>query len=68
MNHASTEKISTQRMHQIVWSFIAVFTACAVTFPVAMMRVSQMDKFKGSHIKSWTERGTSIASVGRTAQ
>jgi hypothetical protein len=58
-------KIPVKRMHQIVWSLVAVFTACAVTFPIAMVRVSQMEKFKGSHLKSWTDQGLPIATVGK---
>jgi hypothetical protein len=49
---------SPKSMHRIVWSFIAIFVACGVTYPIAIARVSQMEKFKGSHVKSLTEKGT----------
>jgi Mn2+/Fe2+ NRAMP family transporter len=68
MNHSPEHKTPVKRMHQIVWGLVVVFTACAVTFPIAMVRVSQMEKFKGSHIKSWTDQGTAIATVGKTVK
>jgi hypothetical protein len=49
---------SLKSMHRIVWSVIAIFVACGVTYPIAIARVSQMEKFKGSHVKSLTDKGT----------
>lgn len=49
---AESKTIPPQKLHQIVWILVGVFTLFAGTFPVAMWRVSQMDDFRGYHVKS----------------
>ena len=48
---------SSLKMHKYVWVWLAVFAAFAASFPVAMMRVSQTDKFAGQPLNSWTCEG-----------
>lgn len=45
------------KMHKYVWGCVAIFAAFAASFPVAMMRVSQTDKFAGQPINSLTCEG-----------
>jgi hypothetical protein len=49
--------LPAQKMHKVVWILVGVFTAIALSFPVAMLRVSKEVKFKGSHVISLTEQG-----------
>jgi hypothetical protein len=44
-----------QSMHKFVWFCLSVFALFVVTVPAAMTRVSQIEKFKGSHVKSMTD-------------
>lgn len=44
--------MNTLKMHKYILSWVAVFIAFGVTFPIAMARVSQTDKFSGQAIKS----------------
>jgi hypothetical protein len=54
--HKTTKSMSTaQSMHKFVWLCLGVFALFVVTVPIAITRVSQMEKFKGSHVKSMTE-------------
>lgn len=48
---------SKMNMHKYVWSLVGVFVLFAVTFPIALKRVSQDDKFSGFHVKSVTLEG-----------
>ncbi|WP_404787363.1 hypothetical protein [Altericista sp. CCNU0014] len=47
--------IPAQSMHKIVWICLGVLALFSITTPTAMMRVSRMEKFKGSHVKSLTD-------------
>ena len=49
--------LPAKEMHKIVWISMGVLTLFFVTFPIAMWRVSQMEKFLGSHVKSLTIEG-----------
>ena len=49
--------LPAKEMHKIVWVGVGVLTFFFVTYPIAMWRVSQMEKFRGSHVKSWTIEG-----------
>lgn len=49
--------LPAREMHKIVWVGVGVLTLFFVTYPIAMWRVSQMEKFRGSHVKSWTIEG-----------
>jgi hypothetical protein len=49
---SSAQPLPAHKMHKIVFAFIGLFVAIAVTYPIAMWRVSQMDKFRGFHVKS----------------
>ncbi|MBD2137272.1 hypothetical protein H6F32_06645 [Anabaena sp. FACHB-1237] len=51
------EKISDRELQKYVWVLIGVFSLLAVTYPTSMMRVSQMEKFKGFHVKSLSFEG-----------
>ena len=46
--------IPAQEMHKIVFTLVGVFTLIVVTYPIAMFRVSDMEKFRGYHVKSLT--------------
>ena len=48
---AQVRKVSSRKMHDIVWILVGVFGLFAITFPLAMWRVSNMEKFQGSHVK-----------------
>ena len=45
------------KMHKYVWAWVTVFATFTVSFPVAMMRVSQTDKFVGQPLNSLTCEG-----------
>jgi hypothetical protein len=49
---SSPKPLPAQKMHKIVLTFVGIFALFAVTYPIAMWRVSQMDKFRGFHVKS----------------
>jgi hypothetical protein len=49
---AQFRKVSSRKMHDIVWILVGVFGLFAITFPLSMWRVSNMEKFQGSHVKS----------------
>jgi len=48
-----------REMHKIVWVSGGVLTLFFMTFPIAMWRVSQKEKFRGFHVKSFTIEGPS---------
>ena len=48
-----------REMHKIVWVNVGVLTLFFMTFPIAMWRVSQKEKFRGFHVKSFTIEGQS---------
>lgn len=52
MMNIQTRTVAMGRMHRVVWILVGVFGLFAVTFPIAMWRVSNMDKFQGSPVKS----------------
>jgi hypothetical protein len=52
MTSAKISPLPPQQMHKVVWVFVAVFVAMAITYPISMLRVSQEAKFKGFHVKS----------------
>ena len=54
---SATKLTSVREMHKIVGILLGVFTLFAATFPTAMWRVSQMDKFEGFHVKSLSLEG-----------
>lgn len=47
----------TIKMHKYIAGWVAIFVVFAVSFPVAMMRVSQTDKFAGQPLNSLTCEG-----------
>ena len=47
----------TIKMHKYIVGWVAIFAAFSVSFPVAMMRVSQTDKFAGQPLNSLTCEG-----------
>ncbi|MEG3839369.1 hypothetical protein [Microcoleus sp. herbarium14] len=49
--------LPAKEMHKIVWISMGVLTLFFVTYPIAMWRVSQKEKFLGSHVKSLTIEG-----------
>lgn len=50
-------KLSSRKMYNIVWILVGVFGLFAMTFPLSMWRVSNMEKFQGSHVKSLPVEG-----------
>jgi hypothetical protein len=51
--------IAAREMHKTVWVSVGVLTLFFMTFPIAMWRVSQKEKFRGFHVKSFTIEGQS---------
>ncbi|MBD0308128.1 MAG: hypothetical protein ICV80_08320 [Microcoleus sp. T1-bin1] len=51
--------IAAREMQKIVWVSVGVLTLFFMTFPIAMWRVSQKEKFRGFHVKSFTIEGQS---------
>ena len=49
--------LPAREMHKIVWISMGVLALFFVTFPISMWRVSQKEKFLGSHVKSLTIEG-----------
>jgi hypothetical protein len=43
---------STLHLHKYVLSLVGIFLLFAVTFPIALLRVSQSEKFSGAYLKS----------------
>ncbi len=46
----------TGKLHLTVWGLVGVAIAIFASYPIAMWRVSQMDKFKGFHVIGVDER------------
>ncbi|MEK0177854.1 hypothetical protein [Microcoleus anatoxicus] len=65
MMETKSKPLLAREMHKIVWVGVGVLTLFFVTYPIAMWRVSLMEKFRGSHVKSLTlenkKPGTAIA-------
>ncbi|MEG3925995.1 hypothetical protein [Microcoleus sp. D3_18a_C4] len=57
MMETKNKPIPAREMHKIVWISMGVLTLFFVTFPISMWRVSQKEKFLGSHVKSLTIEG-----------
>ncbi len=49
--------LPAREMHKFVWGCVGVFTLGCVTYPIAMWRVTQMEKFRGIYVKSLTIEG-----------
>ena len=49
--------LPAKEMHKIVWACVGVLTLCFVTYPIAMLRVTQKEKFRGIYVKSLTIEG-----------
>jgi hypothetical protein len=52
MQTQQNKPLPAREMHKIVLAMVGVFGLIAITYPMAMMRVSQMEKFRGYHVKS----------------
>ena len=52
--------IPAREMHKIVWVSVGVLTLFFMTFPIAMWRVSQKEKFRGFYVKSFTIEGQNL--------
>lgn len=46
----TSARSDTGKLHLTVGGFVGVAIAFLVTYPIAMWRVSQMEKFKGFHV------------------
>ncbi|MEG4211362.1 hypothetical protein [Microcoleus sp. S13_B4] len=57
MMETKNKPLPAREMHKIVWISMGVLTLFFVTFPISMWRVSQKEKFLGSHVKSFTIEG-----------
>ena len=51
--------IPAREMHKTVWVSVGVLTLFFLTFPIAIWRISQKEKFPGFHVKSFTIEGQS---------
>ena len=63
------KSLPAREIHKIVWVSVGVLTLFFMTFPIAMWRVSQKEKFRGFHVKSLTIEGQNPANAvakGRT--
>ena len=49
--------LPAKEMHKIVWACVGVLSLCFVTYPIAMFRVTQKEKFRGIYVKSLTMEG-----------
>ena len=49
--------MSTVKMHQYILGWVGVFIAFGITLPIAMMRVSQTEKFTEQPFNSFTCEG-----------
>jgi hypothetical protein len=67
-NEPHAKPIPAQKMHKIVLVLMGVFTLLAVTYPIAMFRVSDMEKFRGFHVKSLTPEYQPAVSELKTPQ
>lgn len=65
---SSSQPLPARKMHKIVFAFMGLFTAIAVTYPIAMWRVSQMDKFRGFHVKSLLDNPSAPATEVKGTQ
>ncbi|MEG4167215.1 MULTISPECIES: hypothetical protein [unclassified Microcoleus] len=63
MMETKNKPIPAREMHKIVWISMGVLTLFFVTFPISMWRVSQKEKFLGSHVKSFTIEGKNPANA-----
>ncbi len=50
----SPQRTSARELHRYVWGLMAVFSAFAISYPIACWRVSQSEQFRfdRSHVKS----------------
>jgi hypothetical protein len=55
VNENKNTPLPVQQMHKVVWILVGVFTAIAVSFPIAMTKVSKEAKFHGSHVISLSD-------------
>jgi hypothetical protein len=53
-NQSNVQRISARELHRYVWGLMAVFSAFAISYPIACWRVSQSEQFRAdrSHVKS----------------
>ncbi len=48
---------SSKQMHKYILMLVGVFSLMIGSYPIAMMRISQKEKFHGFHVKSLTIEG-----------
>ncbi len=58
-----SKPLPAREMHKFVSVCVGVFTLVCVTYPIAMWRVTQMEKFRGIYVKSLTIEGKDPAKV-----
>jgi hypothetical protein len=51
--------MNTRKMHQFILGWVGLLLAFGVTYPIAMARVSQTEKFTGQALKSLECNGKS---------
>ncbi len=49
--------MSVQKLHGYVLGMVGLFVVISATFPLAMMRISQHEKFDGQTVKSFNCEG-----------
>ncbi len=60
--------IPAKAMHKIVFFLMGTFALFAITYPIAMQRVSQNVKYQGFHVKSLTLEYQPIAAPKNSAR
>jgi hypothetical protein len=60
MMETKNKPLPAREMHKIVWISMGVLALFFVSFPISMWRVSQKEKFLGSHVKSLTIEGKKL--------
>lgn len=53
----SVKPMPPREMHKYVLGFVGVFLLIGASYPIALWRVSQHEKFAGLHVKSFTDAG-----------
>ena len=66
----SLQPLPRQQMHKIVFSLMGVFALVALSYPLAMFRVSRMEKFRdfGLHLQPLTPEYQAVYPIKTTSQ
>ena len=69
-NSSHVQPLPPQKMHKIVFTLMGVFSLIALTYPLAMFRVSRMEKFSDFrfHGKPLTPEYQPVSPIQTTVQ